>query len=69
MPEFGKEVVLSSSCPFLLAKLLLTCLGKGKRFFGFFKQQFLEAFPFPFIITSFFCSYLPLEPFDLKKFV
>lgn len=42
MLEFGKEVVLSSSHPFLFAKLLFTCLGKGKRFlfFCFFKNRF-----------------------------
>lgn len=36
MLEFGKEVVLSSSSRLLFAKLLFTCLGKGKRFFCLF---------------------------------
>lgn len=52
MLEFGKEVLLSSSRPFLFSKLLSTCLGKGKSFgFVFFYEEFLDAFPFYFIAS------------------
>lgn len=69
MLEFGKEVVLSSSDSFLFAELLLfPCLEKGKGFCSF-KEQFLDPFSFSFIflLLPLFCSYLSLEPFDLKK--
>lgn len=56
-----------ASRPFLFAKLLLfTCLGKRIFFLFCFKELFLDAFPFYLLLPLFF-SYLPLEPFDLKK--
>lgn len=66
----GERSRAASPPPFLLAKLLFTCLGNGNaKTFFFFLKEFLDAFHFLLYCFLFFKLSFLLEPFDLKKFI